>query len=67
MADRNAKAAAAAQAQAAADEAAKARGQAIGGFLSGIIGGGNAKTAQPAPAGSTTVVAPVPMPARRFG
>jgi len=67
MADRNAKAAAAAQADAEAQAAAKARGQAIGGFLSGIVGGGKAQAAQPTPAGSTTVVAPTPMPARSFG
>src|SRR3569623_194298 len=64
--DRNAKTAAT---QAAADQekaAAKARGQAIGGFFGGMFGGGNAQTAQPAASGST-VVAPTPMPSRRFG
>lgn len=66
IADRNAKAAAT---QATADQekaAAKARGEAIGGFFGGMFGGGNAQTAQPAASGST-VVAPTPMPARRFG
>jgi len=66
MADRNAKDAAAAQAAADADAAAKARGEAIGGFIGGLFGGGSAQTAQPAPVApstTTTVVAPVPMPA----
>ncbi|MBN9307328.1 MAG: murein L,D-transpeptidase [Devosia sp.] len=65
IADRNAKSAADKQAAEAEKEAAKARGEAIGGFISGVFGGGNARTAQPAASGSTTV-APTPMP-RRFG
>ena len=66
IADRNAKAAAATQADADAQAAAKSRGQAIGGFFSGMFGG-DAQTAQPAAKGTTTVVAPTPMPARNFG
>jgi murein L,D-transpeptidase YafK len=67
IAERNAKSAADKQAAEAEKEAAKARGEAIGGFFSGMFGGGNAQTAQPAASGSTTIVAPTPMPARRFG
>ena len=66
MAARNAKDAAAAQAAADADAAAKARGEAIGGFIGGLFGGGSAQTAQTAPVApstTTTVVAPVPVPA----
>jgi len=65
IADRNAKAAAAQQTAEQEKAAEKARGQAVGGFLGGLFGGGNAQTAQPAASGST-VVAPPPMPARRF-
>jgi murein L,D-transpeptidase YafK len=65
IADRNAKAAAAQQTAEQEKAAEKARGQAVGGFLGGLFGGGNAQTAQPAASGST-VVAPTPMPARRF-
>jgi len=55
------------QAEADAEAAAKARGQAIGGFFSGLFGGGSAQAAPAAPAGSTDVVAPVPMPAPMRG
>jgi murein L,D-transpeptidase YafK len=65
IAQRNAKTTAEQQAAEAEKAAAKARGQAIGGFFSGMFGGGNAQTAQPAATGST-VIAPTPMPARRF-
>jgi murein L,D-transpeptidase YafK len=65
IADRNAKAAAAQQTAEQEKAAEKARGQVVGGFLGGLFGGGNAQTAQPAASGST-VVAPTPMPARRF-
>ncbi|MEO8757406.1 MAG: murein L,D-transpeptidase family protein [Devosia sp.] len=61
--DRNAKTAAEKQAEADADAAARSRGQAIGGFVSGLFGGGNAQTSQQAPKGGSTVVAPSPMPA----
>lgn len=62
MADRKAKDAASEQAAADAKAAAKARGKAIGSFFSGVLGGGDAQTAQPA-TGDSTVVAPTPMPA----
>jgi murein L,D-transpeptidase YafK len=63
IADRNAKTAAEKQAEADAEAAARARGQAFGGFVSGLLGNGNAQGAQPA--GTTTMVAPTPMPAPR--
>jgi murein L,D-transpeptidase YafK len=62
MADRRAKEAAAQQAAADEKAAAKARGEAIGSFFSGVVGGGDAQTAQPA-TGDSTVTAPTPMPA----
>ena len=62
IADRKAKDASAQQAAEAEKAAAKARGEAIGGFLGGIMGGGDAQGSQPA-TGSSTVVAPTPMPA----
>jgi murein L,D-transpeptidase YafK len=61
MADRKAKEAATQQAAADEKAAAKARGEAIGNFFSGMMGGGDAQAA-PATSGST-VVAPQPMPA----
>jgi len=63
IADRNAKTAAEKQAEADAEAAARARGQAIGGFMSGLLGSGDAQSAQPA--GQSAVVAPTPMPAPR--
>ena len=57
--DRDAKSAAEHQAELDKTAAAKARGQAIGGFISGMVGGGTA----PAPAAATTPVAPPPTPA----
>ncbi|HWV01666.1 MAG TPA: murein L,D-transpeptidase family protein [Devosia sp.] len=67
MAAQNAKTAAAQQAAEDAKAAEKARGQAIGGFFSGIFGGGNAQTAPATTTTTTTVVAPTPMPAPTFG
>ncbi len=61
IADRDAKSAAAKQAEADDQAAAKARGQAIGGFVSGLFGGGNAQAAEPVAA--PAAVAPTPMPA----
>ena len=62
IAARDAKSEAERQAEADAEAAARARGKAIGGFLSGIVGGGDAQTPEPAP--STPVeVAPMPLPA----
>ncbi len=62
-----AKIAAAKQADADALAAEKARGQAIGGFFSGLFGGGNAQGSTPAPTTGTTVVAPTPFPAPSWG
>jgi murein L,D-transpeptidase YafK len=62
IADRAAKAEADKQALAAAEAAAKARGETIGGFFSGMFGGGEAQAAGSAPTGEAKV-APVPLPA----
>jgi murein L,D-transpeptidase YafK len=63
IADRDAKAVAEKQAALDAEAAARARGQAIGGFISGLVGGGTTPaTTTPAPAGSSSS-APVPAPA----
>ena len=59
--DRAAKAAAEQQAAAATLAAEKARGNSIGGFISGLFGGGSAQGEQ-APPPTTTVVAPIPYP-----
>ncbi|MEO6015022.1 MAG: murein L,D-transpeptidase family protein [Devosia sp.] len=62
--DRDAKSAADKQAEADEQAAAKARGQAIGGFISGLTGGGQTQTAAtPEPAPTTTKPAAPPTPA----
>jgi murein L,D-transpeptidase YafK len=65
--DKAAKDAAAKQAQQQTLAAEKARGSAIGGFISGIFGGGNAQGAPATPPADTTVVAPKPFPAPTWG
>ena len=47
--------------------AEKARGNAIGGFFSGIFGGGSTQGAPATPPANTTVVAPTPYPAPTWG
>jgi murein L,D-transpeptidase YafK len=65
--DKAAKDAAARQAEQDTVAAEKARGSAIGGFFSGIFGGGSAQGAESPPPASTTVVAPTPFPAPSWG
>ena len=61
---RDAQTAAEKQAELDKDAAAKARGQAIGGFFSGLLGGGNAQSSTPSSStNGSAIVAPVPMPA----
>lgn len=62
IADRDAKAAALKQAGVDAEAAAKARGQAVGGFISGLFGGGSAQASEP-PASEPVKIAPTPLPA----
>ncbi len=47
--------------------AEKSRGQSIGGFFSGIFGGGNAQGTAPASQPDTTIVAPTPFPEPNWG
>ncbi len=47
--------------------AEKSRGQSIGGFFSGIFGGGNAQGTAPASPPDTTIVAPTPFPEPNWG
>jgi membrane protein involved in colicin uptake len=61
IADRNAKQTEAEQQAEAEKAAAKNRGQAIGGFFSGVFGGGSAGANAPGQSGDA-VVAPTPMP-----
>ncbi|MEP7239828.1 MAG: murein L,D-transpeptidase family protein [Devosia sp.] len=63
IADRDAKSAAEKQAALDDQAAAKARGESIGGFISGLFGGGSAQSGQAAPPTTTTMVAPMPFPA----
>ena len=61
IADRDARSAAEKQAALDAEAAARARGQAIGGFIYGLVGGGTTPAATtPNPAASAPVPAPAP-------